>query len=160
MRNIRRWVAVLVLSIALPALADRVWNDRASRAQPVLNVDETVAGPDVDANGVRDDIDAFVGALPFHPAKKRALLQMSRAIQTAMTVDVANGSARQAAAAGVAGAASCMHARFDTVQASQKNRDVREMTVNTRQRVQAYEHFNEAMSKYTFELPKGNGCVV
>ena len=56
----------------------------ASGVIPVLNRDDTVAGPDADKNGVRDDIDGYIRALPDAQAQKNALSQSARAIQSSL----------------------------------------------------------------------------
>lgn len=47
----------------------------ADGTAPKLNRDADVAGTDVDGNGVRDDLDAYINSLPDTEPQKKALRQ-------------------------------------------------------------------------------------
>jgi hypothetical protein len=130
-----------------------------SGALPALNRDATVVGIDADGNGVRDDIDTYIAALPDSAIQKLALSQMSAAIGKAITTDTTNQSAMLAASKQIAAAAACLYARYDTTTAGKKSADMEKLTINTKTRFQAYDKFNAALSGTTFVLPQGNGCA-
>lgn len=141
------------------SVADAIIAADQSGALPALNRDNTIAGPDADHNGVRDDIDAYINTLADSPTQKAALRQTSAALSNAMTVDITNQGAVLDASKMIANAAACAHARYDSATASKKNAEMEKLTINTKQRFQAYENFSTAMSGTTFVLPQGNGCA-
>lgn len=126
---------------------------------PALNRDSTVAGPDANANGVRDDLDTYIAALPDTSPQKSALSQMSASLGKAMLTDTTNQSAMLAASKEIAAAAACLYARYDSSVASNKSKDMRKLTINTRVRFDAYDKFNAALNGTTFVLPQGDGCA-
>ncbi len=130
-----------------------------SGAFPTLNRDSTVSGPDTDANGIRDDIDAYIAALPDTPVQKAAMRQTAIALANALTVDITNQSALRAVSNQLSAAASCLYARYDTTAASKKSREIEKYTVNTKIRFLAYEKYNSAMNGKSMVLPQGGGCV-
>lgn len=129
-----------------------------TQALPALNQDESVNGPDGNANGVRDDLDVYVNGLPFDDGQKSAMRQLSAALEQAMKIDLQNADAKALASTAIANAAACLHAKFPTAQSSQMSRDVQHFTVNTPNRIAAYRKFDAAMGGSTFKLPKGDGC--
>jgi hypothetical protein len=130
---------------------------------PILNRDNTVTGPDINANGVRDDIDAYIASLPDSVPQKAALAQVSSALTTAMTVDVTNQNALNIAMSEITNSVTCINSRYNTAtnitMGTDKRHLIRKLTINTKTRFLAYEKFNAAMSGKTFKLPQGAGCV-
>src|SRR5262249_42712175 len=55
-----------------------------SGQSPVLDRSASIAGPDSDNNGVRDDIDLYIGSLTDTPQQKSALRQEARALGQAL----------------------------------------------------------------------------
>jgi len=130
---------------------------------PILNRDNTVTGLDVNANGVRDDIDAYIASLPDSVPQKAALAQVSSALTTAMTVDVTNQNALNIAMSEITNSVTCINSRYNTAtnitMGTDKRHLIRKLTINTKLRFLAYERFNTAMSGKSFKLPQGAGCV-
>ena len=126
---------------------------------PKLNRGASVAGPDINNNGVRDDIDAYIDSLPDSVEQKAALRQASAAITQAMVIDAADQNALANALKQIASASACLHARYDSLTASSKNLEMEKLTVNTKERFAAYEAFNNAASGHSFVLPQGDGCA-
>ena len=130
-----------------------------SGAYPQLNRDTSVAGPDANNNGVRDDIDAYIASLPDSAPQKAALTQASASVTRAMTTDTTDQNALADAMRQIANASACLHARYDSSTASSKNTDMEKLTVNTKERFIAYEAFSAAASGHSFVLPQGDGCA-
>ncbi len=130
---------------------------------PTLNRDNTIAGPDVNANGVRDDIDAYIASLPDTVIQKAALTQVSSALTSAMLVNVADQAALNTAMSKITNSVTCVNSRYNTAtnitMGTDKRHLIRKLTVNTKNRFLAYEKFNTAMSGKSFKLPQGVGCV-
>lgn len=54
---------------------------------PALDRFTDIAGPDTDNNGIRDDIDAYIAALPVNDAVKKAARQVARVQQRSLLTD-------------------------------------------------------------------------
>ena len=130
-----------------------------SGVYPQLNRDTSIAGPDSNNNGVRDDIDAYIDSLPDTNEQKAALRQASASITHTMIIDPSDQNALANALKQIANAVSCLNARYKTSTiAGLKSSTMEKLTVNTKERFMAYENFNSAASGHTFRLPSGDGC--
>lgn len=125
---------------------------------PILNRDSTISGVDANNNGVRDDIDQYVNSLPDTATQKKALLQVSKSLNIAMTVNVNNQNQVIDAANNISGSIKCIYSLYTPEIAPEKQADMEKFTVNTTERVAAYEQFNTAVSGSSFVLPQGDGC--
>ncbi len=146
-------------TVPQPSVSEAVVAAESSGRVPMLNRDSTVAGPDSDRNGVRDDIDQYIAALADSTVQKRALAQQAAAIGGALTVDTTNASALLTTSTALMNGTLCLHAVYAPEQASRRGRDLEKMTANTMTRLQAYEKFNSAMSGTTTKLQEGGGCA-
>jgi len=130
---------------------------------PILNRDNTVTGIDVDANGVRDEIDAYIASLSDSIPQKAALTQASSALTNAMLVDVTDENALNAAMNIITNSVTCVDSRYNTATNITMGRDkgdlITSLTINTKTRFSAYERYNVALNGHTFSLPEGDGCV-
>lgn len=79
---------------------------------PKLNRDDTIAGPDTDGNGVRDDIDAYIASLSDTEPQKAALRQSSAVLTKAMTVDITNQSAALEVGRQIMASVSCVSSKY------------------------------------------------
>ncbi|MDP3588422.1 MAG: hypothetical protein Q8R58_10255 [Sulfuricurvum sp.] len=120
---------------------------------PRLNHDNTIAGPDKDNNGIRDDIDAYIATLPYTEIQKKAVQQDARALTATLTVDKMDKTAVIAANEKLTRSIGCLHFQFDSDTASKMFADNQKMTVNTKNRFLEYEKFNSALSGSTWTLP-------
>ena len=153
--------SILLTSPTVRTTAEAINLADKNGALPALNrdsTDSTVAGLDANANGVRDDLDTYIAALPDTNLQKSALSQMSASLGKAMLVDTTNQSAMLAASKEIAAAAACLYARYDSSVASNKSKNMKKLTINTRIRFNAYDKFNAALNGTTFAIPQGNGC--
>jgi hypothetical protein len=124
----------------------------------VLNRDDTVAGPDADKNGVRDDIDGYIRALPDAQAQKNALSQSARAIQSSLIANLADAASLLAASNQIANSVACLYTVYGPEAASQKGADIEKLTVNTKVRFDAYLSFNQAINGQVAQIPAGDTC--
>jgi hypothetical protein len=124
-----------------------------SGAMPNLNHDSTITGVDANANGVRDDIDAYIASLPDTPAQKAVLLQHAAVLQATLTVDTSNQSALRTVDRNLMNSIRCIHKLYGEGIASRKSQDLEKFTVNTRIRLDAYEKFNSALSGTSISIP-------
>ena len=125
---------------------------------PVLDRTATVTGIDGNGNGVRDDIDAYIAALPDTATQKSSLAQMAKSIDSTMTADVSNDASLRAAAAALSDAVNCIWSRYDPAAAGAKVEEIRKIMVNTRPRYDVYARYNQARSGAVVSIPAGDTC--
>lgn len=131
----------------------------ASGALPTLDVTTSVAGTDADGNGVRDDLDKFVAALPDTATQKKALVQLLSAVQLSLTVDATNATAVAGVANKLNNAVSCTFQVYPGGNTAQNRAFLmEELSVNTMPRIQAYQAYNNARNFTTTTLPTGTVC--
>ena len=127
-----------------------------SGAAPALDRSSDIRGPDVNANGVRDDIEAYINALPLTPKQIKAAMQDAKANQLALTVDIADKAALQQVGDISMAAGNCLgDVLIDFYALSRK---IEAMTANTRERTKRYLAYNAARSGSTTKLPNGDTC--
>ena len=143
------------------SLEQRLAELEAQGKLPVLDRSASVTGPDANGNGVRDDVESYINSRPITDVQKRAELQLAKAFQNTLIVDVHNDAALAAASDGTMRAIHCL---FDTFGQDSPTSpqgafyDVQEATLNTRQRLSAHMKYNDAQNGATSTLPKGNTC--
>ncbi|MGL5128596.1 MAG: hypothetical protein ACRC7D_10665 [Aeromonas popoffii] len=129
----------------------------ADGAAPKLNRDADVAGPDVDGNGVRDDLDAYINSLPDTELQKKALRQGYRVMRSLLLLDTMDTTAVLDGMRSSNAAIWCIYSRYDS-DAKEKSGDIEKYSVNTEERYKAYALFNSAASGHSAVMPRGNGC--
>jgi hypothetical protein len=125
---------------------------------PSLDTNSSVSGIDANSNGVRDDLEAIIAAQGDSAAQKASEFQLAKALQVALLVDSANASATALAASGLNLAIACIWSNYSSDLASDKVKRLEQLTVNTMQRLTAYEGFNHAMDGTVMVEPKGVVC--
>ena len=125
---------------------------------PILDRSDSLAGPDINANGVRDDIERYIDGKPDTPAQKNSLKALSRSLSRAMTVDTKDPNALREVANSINLAVTCMHKTYPSDVASPKGDEIEKLTVNTRARYGAYMKFNAAMNGSVMKGLKGVKC--
>ena len=140
------------------SLANAILQAEATGAVPKLNHDNTVLGPDVNGNGIRDDIDLYIAAQPDTPAQKAALSQMAVALQASMAIDTTNRNALLGVSTKILNGISCLFTAYGDLIGGPKSDDIEKITVNTMTRLHAYEKYNTAISGSVLQFPPGSGC--
>ncbi len=125
---------------------------------PTLDRSATVAGPDTNANGLRDDIDRYIDAKTDTAAQKQSLRMTSKAMALAMSSDVANPTALRTATDNLNMAVACIWKNYPADTADKMVSDMRKVTVNTRVRYDAYTKYNAAVAGAVIKLPKEVVC--
>ncbi|MGE3609902.1 MAG: hypothetical protein AB7I27_09985 [Bacteriovoracaceae bacterium] len=122
---------------------------------PKLNRDDSLQGPDLNHNDVRDDIEDIINKLPDTLTQKKALMRLSASITKAMiTTD-------KSAADSISHASMCIAAAYpeaEVVKSKKRSDMVRAYTLNTTNRIKAYDKFSTAMNGMSFKLPIGKSC--
>ena len=130
----------------------------ASGELPVLDRSDSIAGPDVNANGVRDDIDRHIDNKSDTQPQKNSLKLFSRVLNSAMTVDTTDQNALREVANNINISVGCLHKNYPPEKASSLLHEIRKFTVNTRSRFMAYMKFNSAMSGLVLKQAKDLNC--
>jgi hypothetical protein len=134
----------------------------ASGAIPKLDRGNAIVGTDANANGVRDDIEAFITSNYTSSSQRAAVMQTARAIQKALTVDTTDKLAVKAVNREIARGVDCVYSKFDGANGSkhpaQVLQELESMTTNTKQRLLIYLKFNKALDGTASSIPEGDTC--
>jgi hypothetical protein len=142
------------MALTVPQILQQL---QAAGQLPTLDVTTTVAGTDSDKNGVRDDIDKFIAALPDTAGQKKALTQMAAAVESTMVVDTTNAVALSTTSMGLNQGTACVFQMY-TANAAAKAYLMEELTVNTPIRLHAYQLYNYARNGSTATMATGSVC--
>lgn len=126
---------------------------------PTLDRSSDIAGPDANKNGVRDDIETWIGTLDVTEPQRKALTQNASAIQQTLIIDLTDKAAVQLAGEKIMAAVNCGGDRFTPhAQFSKLGGKIEAMTANTRQRAERYMQYNKARSGSSTTLPNYDTC--
>jgi hypothetical protein len=144
---------------ASPPLGEQISALERSGAYPALDRSNSIAGPDANRNGVRDDVEAWVNAQPLVDVQRKALLQKARALQQTLLVDLKDKAALQRVGEGLVASSNCGGDVFSPyIGFSQLAGKIEAMTANTKERAVRYMQYNAARSGSSTTLPNGNTC--
>lgn len=129
----------------------------ANGALPKLDNGASLTGPDIDGNGVRDDIDAYINGLPYADVQKAALRQDAKANTAILTADVTSDASLMAASNLSARSVHCLRSLFHS-DAHNLSQNIEKYSFNTKARFDAYMKFSAAMGGKAVEIPSGNTC--
>lgn len=132
----------------------------ASGKLPNLDRSTSIPGPDANNNGVRDDIEAYVAALPITTVQKAAAMQHAKVFQQTLTVDLNDKVLLDRIGALNARAINCAGDVFmsnyqDGYDLGSK---LEAMTTNTKERAKQYLAYNRAVSGTSGTMPTANTC--
>lgn len=134
----------------------------ASGAIPKLERGNTLQGIDVNANGIRDDVDAFINAQYPVPSQRAAALQTAQALQAALLVNQQDIGAAKEASRRVSNGVNCVFSQFSGgLNSKEPARVVKELegvTANTKPRLLAYLAYNKTLNGTSSALPEGDTC--
>lgn len=129
-------------------------------AIPVLDRTTSLLGTDADGNGVRDDIDAYINALPDTMAQKKALKQNSAALSASLVVNLTNQAAVDVVDQLMMDASSCRYSVYGVDAARKYSKDIEKYTINTKERFAAYMKYNQASSGRMLSFSSaGSNCA-
>jgi hypothetical protein len=140
-------------------LKERMVSSENSKASPGLDRSKDIAGPDANANGVRDDIESWINAQPVNDRQRKSLVQDARATQRTLLVDLKDQAALQKTSDGLAASLNCGGENFpDYVVFSRLAGKIESMTANTKERAARYMQYNAARSGSSTTMPSGDTC--
>ena len=120
----------------------------------------SLKGADTNANGIRDDIEAFLHKQYSNPEQRSAAMQYARSYQAVFSVDDQE-DARKVRALN-SRATACISKHFDKMtkelNASTVTNQIISMTFNTKSREKSHEKYNKMLIGTVWSLPKGNAC--
>lgn len=131
----------------------------AQRGAPVLDRGASLAGADRNANGMRDDIEAYIDGLPDTGPQKEALRQTATAFSAALSTNVDDKAELSANSAKLSNASWCLFSRYPSSLANKRAREMEKFHVNTKHRFDAYDAYNRALDGSTSTSPMGDGCL-
>lgn len=144
-----------------PTLAEQIKTLEDSGAYPKLDRSADLKGPDQNANGVRDDVEAWINAQSISDVQKKAAVQIAQTFQSALFVDLTDKAALQADGDANSAASNCMFEAFnkDTTAERKLINKLVAITFNTKERTMRYIAYNKALSGMSFRMPFGeNTC--
>lgn len=129
----------------------------ASGQLPKLDRSDSLLGPDVDHDGIRDDIDKYIEVIAAEKKYTRqqtmAMRQVARDFQHILAIDISDKKQLAAASNEEARVISCLFFRFNGEDVENVSDFIQSVTYNTKQRVVAYANYNSALSGSVTSLP-------
>jgi hypothetical protein len=145
---------------SLTALAQLIQPLETSGQLPKLDRSSDIKGPDTDNNGIRDDIDTWIAALPITDTQSKATQQAARVMQRELLANTDDRTVLDLLGNASMAAVKCLGDSFKPEY--QKGLDlsaqIEALTANTKARAKQYLAYNRARSGSVTELPKGNTC--
>jgi hypothetical protein len=146
-------------AVTITATLNAVSGSAAATVVTVLQTldrSSSVAGPDADGNGVRDDIDQVIASYKLTGVQTKAVVQYAAAIQAAMltTTDANSGYSN---AVEVQRGEACMASQVGTGY-EKYVKQIHAFTFNTQQRVMAYITFEQNIGGSVFPQVTGTIC--
>jgi len=142
--------------------AQRIEALERSGSIPKLDRSNTLLGPDVNSNGVRDDIDAYLAANYTSSEQLSAATQAAKAMQNTLKVDPTDLPAVRLVERQNSRAINCLYSTFEGGNISKEparvGTEIESMTSNTKQRLLAYLKYNKALDGTHSSMPDGDTC--
>lgn len=137
--------------------AEAIAEMERSGTLPVLDRSATLVGIDANGDGIRDDLERHIAALPDADPQRAALRQLVQAQSALLAADAGQVEAR---AAKVVAAVACVWISYPADQAAQRVQEMRRLLLNTRERFAAWLRSNEALQAgaAALDLPEGKPC--
>ena len=136
---------------------------KTSNAIPNLERGNTLVGTDINANGVRDDVEAILTSNYTSSIQLAAAIQTAKAMQNALTVDATDIAAVKVVDRDISRGINCIYSKFDGANNSKQPakvvQELEAITTNTKQRLLAYLKFNKALDGTSSALPKEDTCA-
>lgn len=143
----------------LSTLKDQISALERHGAVPALDRSRDIAGPDLNQNGVRDDIEAWINARPLDEGQRKALMQKARALQMTLLIDLKDRAALDRSGDRLMASTKCAGDRFSPRSESYGfTGKIEAMTANTRERAARYAQYNAARSGSSTTYPSGDTC--
>jgi hypothetical protein len=143
-------------TVATVSLKEQITKLEDSGALPKLDRSSSITGPDVNNNGVRDDIEAYIAALQLTEVQKKAAMQKAKALQMTLTVDLTDKVALQKVGEIMMASSKCIGGKI--INFTDYSLKIESITANTKERAKQYIKFNTASSGSVTCMPSGDTC--
>lgn len=141
------------------AIALKVAELEASGVLPKLDTSNSIAGPDTNRNGIRDDIDKILTERGLSTGTKHAADRLAKSLQGILVVDLSNETALLGARVELATATKCL---FNTMvaesgvdagvdSAAKLAGQLEQLTANTKLRAKSLIEFSKSVSGMSFK---------
>ena len=142
--------------------AEKITALEESGALPQLERSNSIAGEDMDSDGIRDDIEAFIDANYSAAPQRAAVIQSAKALQEAILADVSDVIAVKEINRKISRSDHCIYSKFDgandSKQPAQVSQEIESLTKNTKERLLAYLAFSKALDGTSWTTPEGDTC--
>lgn len=127
---------------------------------PTLDRGTDIRGPDANANGVRDDVEAYIAGLSLTDAQRKAALQTARNQQAKLLVDPTDPEAVAALSRQSIAATKCMGDVFEPERrrSYEFSERIEALVANTPERAKRYLRYMTALSGTSVAYPVGPTC--
>ncbi len=126
---------------------------------PVLDTTSSLVGKDVNADGIRDDIEAYIASEPVSQPQQTAMLDVAASLQSIQALDLSSPDRVQAVSAEMAQSIVCISNAFDNpAEAHKYLKKLEAYTANTPERAQRYIDYNHQRDGSVTRLPSASGC--
>jgi hypothetical protein len=145
---------------APPTMKEQIKALEDSGKLPKLDRSTSIAGSDVNNNGIRDDIDAWIAALPITDVQKKAAQQAARNVQASLLADLSNKVELNRLGDLSMRSVNCLGDVFkpNYQQGLDLSGQIEAITANTKERAKQYIAFNRAVSGSVVSSVPGNTC--
>lgn len=145
-----------------PSAQEKLESLETSGAIPQLERLPTIEGIDINGDGVRDDIEQYIEQKYTNLAQRKAAMQRARAFQAMLLVDKNDAMALERVSEMGSRSIVCAGTAFTgpdgLKEEYQLAKEIKAMTTNTKERLQAYLAYNKARSGSVSRLPMGDAC--
>lgn len=126
---------------------------------PTLDRSASIAGPDSNANGIRDDVDAYIASQGYTASQLKPAQQTAKALADILLVDTSSQVALRSSDLNLQKSINCVFSKFpDSSQSATVIKNIEKITANTKARVEAYIKYQIAMNGKVLASPQGDTC--
>ena len=119
----------------------------------LINTNKSISGTDLNRNGIRDDVEAYISAMPDTELQKDRLAKFHKAIMAAMLADTENEAELRNTGNELSKSSHCLSYAYGAEVAFEKGREIQKLTVDTKPRYLAYTKYNHAIDGSVFFMP-------
>lgn len=143
-----------------PPIAPATVPPPPTRVEDRLDRSSDIFGPDADADGVRDDINAWINTQAFTEQQQKAVMEKARALQQTLLLNSSDKNAARVLAERNFAATDCITAAYESKskQPRQLTSQLEAMTANTRERARQYIQYNAALGGMAFDMSVKPAC--
>lgn len=126
---------------------------------PTLDRSASIAGPDSNTNGVRDDVDAYIARQGYTAPQLKAVQQTAKALADILLVDISNQDSLRTSDLSLQKSINCVFSKFsDSSQSAVVIKNIEKINANTKARAEGYIKYQIAMNGKVLASPQGDTC--